>query len=136
MPSHLALSSDHPPVTHGLLVRQPWADLIVQGKKTWEIRGRSTSIRGRIAVIAAGTGTIVGLCDLLEVVGPLSLSRYRAAGDLHCIPSDRLDALPYVHTYAWRVGNAVAVPALKYNHPPGAVIWVRLDGRIADALGA
>jgi len=48
----------------GLLIRQPFAYWIVDGKKTWEIRGSATKVRSRIAIIVAGTGTVVGTCKL------------------------------------------------------------------------
>jgi hypothetical protein len=44
----------------GLLVKQPWIDLILRGVKTWELRGSRTKASGRIALIQSGTGTVVG----------------------------------------------------------------------------
>jgi len=32
----------------GLIIAEPWIDYILEGKKTWEIRGTSTKIRERI----------------------------------------------------------------------------------------
>src|SRR5215831_14717644 len=32
-----------------LLIRRPWIDMILDGRKTWEMRGARTSVRGRIA---------------------------------------------------------------------------------------
>ena len=58
--------------THALLIKEPWISMILEGKKTWEIRGSATKRRGRIALVASGTGTVVGTCDLVDVVGPLS----------------------------------------------------------------
>ena len=57
----------------GLLIRQPFADWIVDGKKTWEIRGSATNVRGRVAILACGTRTVLGTCELCDVVGPLRL---------------------------------------------------------------
>lgn len=36
---------------HGLIIRQPWLDRILDGQKTWEIRGTNTQIRGPIGLI-------------------------------------------------------------------------------------
>ena len=36
----------------GLLIKQPWIDLILDGAKTWELRGSRPSIRGPFALIA------------------------------------------------------------------------------------
>ena len=30
-----------------LVIKQPWVDYILNGKKTWEIRGSNTKIRGK-----------------------------------------------------------------------------------------
>jgi hypothetical protein len=42
----------------GLLIRAPWIDKILDGSKSWEIRGSQTSKSGRIALIESGTGTV------------------------------------------------------------------------------
>ncbi len=36
-----------------LVIRSPWIDLILAGSKTWEMRTKPTSIRGRVALIKA-----------------------------------------------------------------------------------
>ena len=43
-----------------LLIRQPWLDLILSGKKTWEIRGTSTNIRRQIWLAEPSTGLCSG----------------------------------------------------------------------------
>ncbi|MBD8246954.1 ASCH domain-containing protein [Xanthomonas campestris] len=43
----------------GLVIDEPWISLILSGQKTWEMRSRATSIRGRIALIKKGSGTEV-----------------------------------------------------------------------------
>jgi hypothetical protein len=55
----------------GLLIRSPWIEEILRGRKTWEIRGSNTNIRGRIGLIRSGSGLVVGTCDLVDVEGPL-----------------------------------------------------------------
>ena len=57
----------------GLLIRSPYVDWILAGSKTWEIRGSSTAKRGRIALIQSGSGTVIGVADLVGVAGPLTL---------------------------------------------------------------
>ena len=98
----------------GLVVRRPWVDLIVDGVKTWELRGSATRIRGAIALIEAGTGTIVGTARLVGV----------EEGDL-----------PYAQTYAWVLRGARRLPSpVPYDHPSGAVIWVRLSDAVRERL--
>jgi hypothetical protein len=54
----------------GLIIRAPYVDWIVDGKKTWEIRGSATKVRGPLALIKGGSGTIVGTCTLSDVIAP------------------------------------------------------------------
>jgi len=52
---------------NGLLIRTLWIGLILRGSKTWEIRGSQTAKRGRIPLIQSGTGTVIGVADLVDV---------------------------------------------------------------------
>ena len=52
----------------GLIIREPWIDYILSGKKVWEIRGSNTTIRGRIALIKSGTSTILGEANLINSI--------------------------------------------------------------------
>jgi len=49
-----------------LIIRKPWIDKILSGQKTWEMRSTKTNIRGKIGLIEAGTGLIVGEAVLTE----------------------------------------------------------------------
>ena len=116
--------------SRGLVVRNPWADLILDGLKSWEIRGQSTRVRGRIAVIRSGTKRIWRFCDIVDVKGPLSLSDLLDNFEKHRIPSDEIlrDGLPYEKTYAWVLQDPQRLENPRpYEHPKGAIIWVRLD---------
>ena len=112
---------------NGLIIRSPYIDWILVGKKTWEIRSRYTHVRGRIALIRGGSGLVVGTCELVGVVGPLTLRNLRKnAGKLGRVKSD-IRSLPYETTYAWILKNARKFHRpRRYKHPLGAVIWVRL----------
>jgi hypothetical protein len=101
---------------------------ILAERKTWEIRGSATNIRGRIALIRGGSGLMVGTCRLADCRGPLTLAEMLDNVHRHQIPAARLrDAMPYPKTYAWVISDArtLAKP-VAYQHPNGAVIWVRL----------
>jgi hypothetical protein len=60
-----------------LLIRRPFIDMILDGKKSWEIRGSRTGIRETIGLIASWSGTVVGLCDLVDCTGPLKAEVFR-----------------------------------------------------------
>jgi hypothetical protein len=61
----------------GLLIRSEPIKEILTGRKVWEIRGGATNVRGRIALIRSKSGLIVGTCNVVEVVGPLTLAELR-----------------------------------------------------------
>lgn len=52
-----------------LIIREPWIELILSGRKTWEIRGTATSVRGRIGLIRARSGLIVGTPEFVGCEG-------------------------------------------------------------------
>jgi hypothetical protein len=122
--------------TKGLLIRQPWIDKILAGSKTWEIRGSNTAIRGAIALIESGTGTVVGVCEIEAVEGPLTVTRLRRSRAKHGAPISRFkDGLPYPKTYAWVLkGARTLAKPVPYQHPRGAVIWVKLQPSVQRAI--
>jgi hypothetical protein len=56
----------------GLLIRSPHIEKILRGEKIWEIRGSRTSVRGPIALIRSGSGEVVGTCEIVDCIGPLT----------------------------------------------------------------
>ena len=61
-----------------LIIQQPWIDLILDGRKTLEIRGRPCKKeRERIYLALSGGGGIVtGSVDYVRCHGPLSNSEW------------------------------------------------------------
>lgn len=111
----------------GLLIRSPWIEQILAGRKSWEIRGSSTNVRGPIALIRSGSGKIVGTCDLVEVIGPLTLSDIQENASISGSDAAELQSLPYDKTYAWVLKNPEPLDEpIPYKHPSGAIIWVKL----------
>jgi hypothetical protein len=111
----------------GLLIKSPWIDLILQGKKTWEIRGSNTKIRGKIARIKSRTGMVFGTAALVDSK-KLSLEEYQQTEAFHRI-TDCIEA-PYKNTHAWILTNPqLFAEPVPYKHPQGATIWVNLPER-------
>lgn len=109
-----------------LIVRQPYLDLILSGLKTWEMRSRPTSIRGRIGLIEQGTGLIVGECTISGSDGvPLDSGEHDLFYDYHRVSDyDLLEKW----CYAWRLESAKRYEEpIPYNHPRGAVTWVKIN---------
>lgn len=107
-----------------IIMKRP-LDLILAGKKTWEIRGSRCHKRGKIALIESGSGTIVGTAELVDCIGPLSVADFnrnlrksqagyvRSKGEFY-----------YENTYAWVLKNAKRFKSpIKYRHKPGVIIW-------------
>lgn len=118
-------------LTHGLIIRPPWVERILDGQKTWEIRGTNTQIRGPIALIPSGSGRIVGVVQLVAV-RRLSLDAFRAGVLFHAIQDVAQRPLPYPTCYAWVFDDPRRLPqSIPYTHPRGAVRWVRFRPPLA-----
>lgn len=115
-------------ISRGLLIRSPHIERILGGRKTWEIRSSATQMRERIALIRSGSGQIVGTCNVVGVVGPLSLADLKANARKAGFRAEDITSLPYGRrTFAWVLKDAVPLKhARHYTHPSGAVIWVKL----------
>ena len=121
----------------GLLIRCPFIDQILDGKKVWEMRGSRTLVREQIALIASASGTVIGVCDLANCIGPLTAEQYRKnARKARTIPSEAKLSY-YKQTYAWVMKNPHRlVKPVPYAHPPGAIIWVRLEPAVEKKIRA
>lgn len=112
----------------GLVVKSPWVELIRSCAKTWEIRGRATNVRGNIALIRGGSGSVVGVCRLDDCRGPLDPQTFQENFERHRVAVAPGVPLMYPKPYAWVLADARSLPEpLPYKHPSGAVTWVRLS---------
>lgn len=115
----------------GLVIKEKWADMILNGEKTWEIRGSQTKQRGRICIIKSGSGKIFGSVDLVDCIplhGGDDVELILNNHDKHRVP---LGAIPYRKPWAWVLKDPLIYPfPIRYDHPQGAVIWVNLEGRL------
>lgn len=112
---------------------------IFSGKKTWEMHSTRTKQRGLIALIRKGSGTIIGVAEITDSLGPFSKDEMLANRSKHLITAERLSN-PEVTKWnnAWVVKNAKRLKQpVPYKHKAGAVIWVNLDaetsGDVMDA---
>lgn len=115
----------------GLFIKEPWISLILSGKKTWEIRSSNTSIRGRIALIASGTGTVVGYADIVDSI-EIEPIHFDENIDKHNIPQERYSSnnMPYKKTYAWILANPKRLKnSIPFEPKRGCVIWINLNNK-------
>jgi len=112
-----------------LIIQEPWVSLILDGHKSFEIRGRiCNKPRGEKIYIAlsGGGGIVVGAATFVACHGPLSKAEYAAAGERHCVAGE---ALPYGgSTYAWELTKPVRFRTpIPYNHKRGVVVWAKME---------
>jgi hypothetical protein len=110
--------------------------MILAGRKTWEMRSRTTSLRGRIGLIRKRSGLVVGTADLFDCMAPLNAAMMAATVDRHGIgPGWQEEALAAGWVIPWvlRDARSLATP-VPYRHPSGAVGWVVLEPSVTEAI--
>lgn len=115
----------------GLFIKEPWISLILSGEKTWEIRGSNSNIRGRIALIASGTGEVKGYVDIVNSI-LLDGETFDKSKDKHQIPEERYSSnkMPYNKTYAWVLKNPKKlINGIPFEGKKGCVIWINLEDK-------
>ncbi|WP_109152946.1 ASCH domain-containing protein [Azospirillum sp. TSO5] len=120
----------------GLIIREPWIDLILSGRKTWEMRTRPTSVRGLIALIRKGSGVVCGVADLVGSHPPLDADGLAATQARHCIPPTKFEEVIAAGWLApWELARARCLTGpVPYRHPSGAVTWVDLSPEVTALI--
>jgi len=123
-------------VETALLIAEPWIDLILRGEKDWEMRGRRTRQRGWFGLIRAGSGRIEGAARLIDVGDKLDRAGMLRTQARHRIPAEMIESGAVDRwSRPWILADVVrfATP-IPYEHPYGAVTWVRLKPELAQAV--
>ena len=121
----------------GLVIKEPWIGKILRGEKTWEMRKTACHYRGRIALICKGSGRVVGTAEVVDSLPRIKTRRaYAEAERFHGVPPEQQrEAFANGYTTPWVLANVWPLRRLvPYEHPPGAVIWVRLDQAVVKAI--
>lgn len=120
----------------GLIIDTPAIDRILSGKKTWEMRSSHTKVRGVIALIRKGSGTVVGTIELVDSRGPFTPAEMLQNQQYHQITTDRLaDPKVAKWNHAWVLKDVKALnKPVPYRHPSGAVKWVTLDASTSQEI--
>ncbi|GBD15238.1 hypothetical protein HRbin26_00124 [bacterium HR26] len=119
------MNEDTPKVPErSLVVREPWATHIVEGRKRWEIRRYPTRVRGRIGIVSPRG--LIGAVRLIDVLGPFAVEELLEHIDKHLATEEFLSA--YAGTrplYAWVLEEPEAFPEpLAVERPGGPRVWV------------
>jgi hypothetical protein len=120
----------------GLIIREPWIGMIMDGSKTWELRTQHTTMRGEIALIRKGTGQIVGVADLVNSLPQLDPRGLADSVQFHGVPpSEQGSAIANGWLFPWLIVNARRLSSpVPYLHPSGAVTWVNLDPGVTQSV--
>lgn len=106
-----------------LIIKPYHLDKILTNEKVWEMRSSRTRIRGRIGLIASGTGLIFGEANLYDCGDAISMEEARAQQALHQVTDL---TLLRKWCYPWKLKDVQSYEKPKpYTHRQGAVIWVR-----------
>ncbi len=120
----------------GLFVREPYASLIVEGKKTWEIRKHPTRVRGRIGIV--NRGQVLGSVEIVGTRGPFTPEQLPNHRDKHYADVELLRKYAQGKPlFAWVLKDAV-----KYSEPipipttKGQQLWAKLKDEEGDEIEA
>merc|ERR1719182_244627 len=133
-----------------LVIKENWCNEIFDHGKTWEIRGDQCKKRGRFAIAASGTGTLVGEATMVnclkvgkldEETGELKRCRKEPKKNFIARPNNfkkhrikDFSIVTYPKVYAWVFNDVVKYKTpLPYIHPQGAIKWIKLDEGAANA---
>lgn len=109
------------------ILHKKWLDLIIDGKKTLEIRGSNTNKQGeKIYLLESGSGRIKAEC-IIEATYPISCSDWSEERENHCVNISYTELKKrYKNPYAWVLAEIKPIEDIwYYKHPKGAVTWVK-----------
>jgi len=112
---------------NGLIIKEPFISMILNGKKTWEIRTRKTRIRGRILVV--NKSYIRGSVNLVDCIGPLTKEEIMRNVMRHRATMDFINKYAIgKQIYAWVLQDPIKLEKpIKIKKPRGAQIWVKIN---------
>lgn len=111
----------------GLIIKKEWLDLIIRGKKTLEVRGNDTrKINQPIYLLESGSHRIKGICKIISST-LLTYDNWDKYKESSCLDMSLIEINKWYNTaYAWELSEVEPIDDIwYYNHPRGAVIWVK-----------
>lgn len=123
-------------VTRGLIIADPWIEHILNGRKDWEMRSQTTSVRGWFGLIRKGSGSVVGIARLFDCGLALDEAEMIANFDHHRIPVDMIRRGEVARwVVPWKLADITPLAhPVPYEHKSGAVTWVTLSDDVGQKL--
>lgn len=122
-------------VTKGLFIKPRWIELILAGRKTWEMRSMNTAHRGWFGLIGSGTGRVWGVANLIGVGRRQTVSEMLATFDKHQISEAMIRSGEVAKwNTPWIIGEARRLPQPIVSHAKGQ-LWVNLEPAVTQAIG-
>ncbi|WP_338466390.1 DUF6538 domain-containing protein [Novosphingobium sp. ZN18A2] len=117
------------PPLKGIIIDEPWISEILAGRKSWEMRGKSWSHRGEVALIRKGSGLIVGLARMTDCLERLDEAGLRRSEHKHRIPPQKMAmAIENRWMVPWVLEDVQRLaPPIPYVHKFGAQTPVNID---------
>lgn len=119
-----------------IIVRSPWIDQILSGKKTWEMRSTRTTYRGLVGLIRKGTGLVVGAARLVASPPPIDAKTFELNQARHGIPDhmwQKVFEARWIYPWVLEGSYGLTTP-IAAGQRRGQVIWVPLGEEVAAAV--
>jgi hypothetical protein len=121
-------------VTKGLFIEPRWIDLILEGRKTWEMRSMNTSHRGWFGLVGSGTGKVWGIANLIGVGRPQSVSEMLETINKHQIPEGMIRSGEVAKwNVPWILGDVKRLPRPTPTRAKGQ-LWINLEPAVSEAI--
>lgn len=133
-----------------LAVRQPWAEEIIAGRKTIEVRSRNTNIRERVVIYATRTkpkqqdvdwinylghpidnlirGFIIGTVEIYDAYPVRNADHFHDNLNKHLCYQDMYKE----GQHFWYMRNAQRITPIPYKMPKGCVVWTFVDDELIN----
>ena len=122
-----------------IILLPQWAELILDGTKTAEVRGQNTHKRGTVLISRSGEKSIVGSVDIVDREGPVTKERFEELRELHrvdgSIQTTRAHAtdqdIPYKKTFIYHLKSPIRFETpIPFERKSGPVTWARFTGSV------